>query len=182
MMRPLRWWPLLLVPSGFVAGHELGYQAATALGRAPVPGGHDYLGGLALVGAPFAFAAVARSLVAGLRDELPTVRWSTLAGAQVALFLAVELTEHAAAGLTPVATLAEPAVLLGLAAQLAVAAALVRLVRTSHEVGAALAAARRRGAPAPVARPVPGGGAVPLPLAVPVSSLSRRGPPPARAR
>ena len=94
----------------------------------------------------------------------------------------VELTEHAAAGLTPVATLAEPAVLLGLAAQLAVAAALVRLVRTSHEVGAALAAARRRGAPAPVARPVPAVGAVPLPLAVPVSSLSRRGPPPARAR
>src|SRR5690606_41414824 len=81
-MRPLRWWPLLLVPSGFVAGHELGYQAATALGRAPVPGGHAYLGGLALVGAPFAFAAVARSLLAALRDELPTVPLSAAARSQ----------------------------------------------------------------------------------------------------
>ena len=182
VMRTLRWWSLLLVPSGFLAGHELGYQAATALGRAPVPGDHGYLGGVALVAAPFAFAAVARSLLAGLRDELPPVRWSTLAGAQVALFLTAEVAEHAAAGLAPAATLAEPAVLLGLAAQLAVAALLVRIVRTTHEVGTALAAARRAGRTATGARPGPATRAVPRPATVPVSSLSRRGPPPARAR
>ena len=160
VMRTLRWWSLLLVPSGFLAGHELGYQAATALGRAPVPGDHGYLGGVALVAAPFAFAAVARSLLAGLRDELPPVRWSTLAGAQVALFLPAEVAEHAAAGLAPAATLAEPAVLLGLAAQLAVAALLVRIVRTTHEVGP-LAAARRGAAPG--ARPARPPGPCPCP-------------------
>ena len=101
-MRNLRWWSLLLVPGGFVAGHELGYQGASALGAAPVAaGGHGYLSALLLIAAPFAFAAMARSLVAGLRTELPPVRWSTLAAAQTVLFLAVELAEHTRAGLSP---------------------------------------------------------------------------------
>lgn len=177
-MRSLRLWSLLLVPGGFVAGHELGYQGASALGAAPVAAeAHGYLGALLLVATPFVFAAVARSLLAGLRDELPPVRWRTVAGAQVALFLAVELGEHLRAGLTPAETLAEPAVVLGLVAQLVVAAVLVRIVRSSHEVGAAVAAARRRAPSHPPSRawrPVALSGA---PALVAVSSLSRRGPP-----
>jgi hypothetical protein len=180
-MRALRWWSLLLVPGGFVAGHELGYQGASALGATPVAaGGHGYLSALLLVGAPFAFAALARSLLAGFRDELPPVRWSTLAGAQVSLFLAVELAEHMAAGLSPAQTLAEPAVLLGLVAQLVVAAALVLILRSTHEVAAAVAAVRRRRRPeqrrptAPTWRTLPRTVATAV---VPVSSLSRRGPP-----
>ncbi|HEX6419385.1 MAG TPA: hypothetical protein VFZ77_12865 [Acidimicrobiales bacterium] len=185
MTRALRWWSLLLVPGGFVAGHELGYQAAALLGATPAAaGGHGYLGTLLLVGVPFAFAAVARGLVAGLRDELPPVRWSTLAGAQAGLFAAVELVEHLRAGFTLAATVVEPAVLLGLAFQAAVAALLVLIVRSSHHVAAAIAAARRRrrtrrprtaprlGAPA----------AAPAPALVALSSLSRRGPPPLPAR
>lgn len=178
-MRTLRWWSLLLVPGGFVAGHELGYQAAAALGATPVPASaHGYLGAVLLVAAPFAFAAVARSLLAGYRDELPPVRWSTLAGAQVALFLAVELAEHAAAGLSPAGTLAEPAVLLGLVAQVVVAALLVLVTRSTHEVAAAVAASRRCRLPLrPPARPWRTVHGAPVPAVVPVSSLSRRGPP-----
>ena len=178
-MRSLRWWSLLLVPGGFVAGHELGYQGASALGAAPIAaGGHSYLSALLLIAAPFACAAMARSLVAGLRAELPPVRWSTLAAAQTGLFLAVELVEHARAGLSPAATLAEPAVLLGLVAQLVVAAMLVRIVRTSHVAGAAVAAPPRRRAPLRATRRV--WRPIPLTMAtsvVAVSSLSRRGPP-----
>lgn len=179
VMRSLRWWSLLLVPGGFVAGHELAYQAASALGATPVTaGGHGYLTALLLIGAPFACAAMARSLVAGLRAELPPVRWSTLAAAQTALFLAVELAEHARAGLSPAATLAEPAVLFGLFAQLAVAAVLVRIVRTSHDAGLAVASRRRRVTPRGAVRrtwhPTP---LAMAPTIVAVSSLSRRGPP-----
>ncbi len=180
-MRALRWWSLLLVPGGFVAGHELGYQGASALGSTPVAvGGHGYLSALLLIGAPFAFAALARSLLAGFRDELPPVRWSTLAGAQVSLFLAVELAEHMAAGLSPAQTLAQPAVVLGLLAQLAVAGVLALILRSSHEAGAAVAAVRRRRRTVlrrPVAPRWRHLSPAAVPAVVPVSSLSRRGPP-----
>ena len=180
MNRALRWWSLLLVPVGFVAGHELGYTGAAALGSPAVTaGGHGYLLTLLLVGAPFAFAASARNLLAGLRDELPPVRWATLAGAQVALFAAVELAEHLHAGLSPAAIATQPAVLLGLAAQLVIAAAVVAILRTSHQAAAAIAAARRRPAALPRAPRRTGrpSALVVEPALVPVSSLSRRGPP-----
>lgn len=179
VMRSLRWWSLLLVPGGFVAGHEVAYQGASALGATPVAaGGHGYLSALVLIGAPFAFAAMARSLLAGFRDELPPVRWSTLAGAQTALFLAVELAEHMQAGLSPAQSLAQPAVVLGLFAQLAVAALLAGIVRSSHEAGASVAAARRRRALPRLTRRIwrPTAAAAPVAI-VPFSSLSRRGPP-----
>ena len=84
----LRWWSLLLVPGGFVAGHELGYAAASLLGAPPVAGGHGYLTVVVLVGVPFAFAAAIRAFLAGLRYELPPVGWPALASGQVALFVA----------------------------------------------------------------------------------------------
>lgn len=179
MSRALRWWSLLLVPGGFVAGHELGYAGASALGAPPVPaGGHGYLFTLVLVGAPLAFAAAARHVLAALRDELPPVRWRTLAMAQVVLFAAVELVEHARAGLTPLQALAEPSVLLGLAAQLAVATAVVAILRTSGRAAAALVTGRRRSVAHPAPRPVRRPARVVLrPIPVPVTSLSRRGPP-----
>ncbi|HET6664069.1 MAG TPA: hypothetical protein VFG94_07410 [Acidimicrobiales bacterium] len=177
-MRSLRWWSLLLVPGGFVAGHELGYAAASLVGAPPVPGGgHTYLTVVVLAGAPFAFAAMIRGFLAGMREQLPPVGWRTLALAQVSLFTAVELTEHRAAGLGPVETLAQPAVMLGLAAQVAVAALLHLMVRTSHKAGAAVASARQRRAVLvirPSWRPAGTGSAA---VIVPVCSMSRRGPP-----
>jgi len=177
--RALRWWSLLLVPGGFVAGHELGYAGAAALGSPAVAaGGHGYLLTLLLVGAPFAFAAVARNLLAGLRDELPPVRWATLAGAQVALFAAIEVAEHLHAGLSLPQTVAQPAVLLGLTGQLAVAAVVVAILRSSHRAAAAVAASRRRRTLFPASPPAWRPRVLVLePALVPVSSLSRRGPP-----
>ena len=179
MNRALRWWSLLLVPGGFVAGHELGYAGATAVGSPPVAAsGHGYLLTVLLVGAPFAFAAAARHLLAAWRDELPPVRWSTLAGAQVSLFAAVEVLEHARAGLSLPQTLTQPAVLLGLAAQLAVAAVVVAILRTSGRAAAVIAAARARAVRRPASRPAWRPVALaPQPALVPVWSLSRRGPP-----
>ena len=181
-MRALRWWSLLLVPGGFVAGHELGYQAAGALGSASVPsGGHDYLSFVVLVGVPFAFAALARTFLAGLRDQLPPVRFRTLALAQAALFLTVELVEHAAAGVGPAEALVRPEVVLGLVAQLAVAAVLTLIVRTTHDVGAAVAGATRRRV-IPPARPTwQPAGEQRVVLAVWASSVATRGPPVAPA-
>ena len=108
------------------------------------------------------------------------MRWATLAGAQVALFAAVELAEHLHAGLSPAAIVTQPAVLLGLAAQLVIAAAVVAILRTSHQAAAAIAAARRRPASLPRAprRIWTPGALVVQPALVPVSSLlARRGPP-----
>jgi hypothetical protein len=177
--RALRWWSLLLVPVGFVAGHELGYSGAAALGSPAVAAsGHGYLLTLVLVGAPFAFAAVARNLLAGFRDELPPVKWRTLATAQVALYSAVELVEHVAAGLSPWEAAMQPAVVLGLAAQVVVATVVVAILRTSHRAAAAVAASRCRRtlihAAQPAWRP---GELLAKPAVVPVWSLSRRGPP-----
>jgi hypothetical protein len=181
-VRGLRWWSLLLVPGGFVAGHELGYAGASLVVAAPVTGGgHGYLALVVLVGVPFALAASARAFLAGLRHQLPPVGLRTLALAQVGLFLAVELGEHLAAGLGPAEALAQPAVVLGLVAQVAVAALLHVIVRTSHGAGAAVATARCR-RPAHPARPAWRPTMAPPALTiVPVGSLSRRGPPAATA-
>jgi hypothetical protein len=175
-VRSLRWWSLLLVPGGFVAGHELGYAAASLLGASPVAGGHRYLTVVVVVGVPFAFAAAIRGFLAGLRDEQPPVGWPALASAQVTLFVAVELAEQGAADLGPAQALAQPAVLLGLVAQVGVAVLLHLIVRTSHQAGAALATARRR-RPTPLVRHGRSGRAASVAVIVPVSSLSRRGPP-----
>jgi hypothetical protein len=176
-VRSLRWWSLLLVPGGFIAGHELGYAAASLVGAPPVSGRHGYLTVVVLVGVLFAFAAAIRGFLAGLRDELPPVGWPALASAQVTLFVAVELVEQGAAGLGPAETLAQPAVLLGLVAQVGVAALLSLIVRSSRQAGAALATARRRSPTSLVTHGWRSRRAAPVPVIVPVSSLSRRGPP-----
>jgi hypothetical protein len=175
-VRSLRWWSLLLVPGGFVAGHELGYAAVSLLGATPGAAGHGYVTVVVLVGVPFACAAAIRGFLAGLREELPPVGWPGLALAQVTLFVAVELAEHGAVGLGPAETLAQPAVLLGLVAQVGVAALLHLMVRSSHHAGAARATARRR-RPTPVVRASWRPGRAAVAVIVPVGSLSRRGPP-----
>ncbi|MGH9212550.1 MAG: hypothetical protein ACRD2C_18040 [Acidimicrobiales bacterium] len=177
-MRSLRWWSLLLVPGGFVAGHEAGYEAARLLGAPAFTGGgqHDYLRSVVMVGVPFLFAAVARHLLAGIRDELPRARFGTLAIAQSTVFLAFELVEHAQVGMAPTETLRQPAVVLGLIAQVAAAAFLHLIARASHRIAAAVI----RGRPALRLVTRPSWAVVAIAaaaVAIPASSLSRRGPP-----
>ena len=167
------------MPGGFVAGHELGYAGASALGSPSVAAAdHGYLLTVLLVGAPFAFAAAARHLLAALRDEFPPVRFPTLAAAQIALFTLVETVEHAHAGLSLADTAAQPAVVLGLVAQLAVAAAVAAILHGTGRAAVAIVVWRRRRAPHPISRPVWRPRLLLLrPALVPVWSLSPRGPP-----
>lgn len=156
----------------------VGYALAGMLGAAPVVGAHHgYIGDLFFVAVPLTVAVLVRAFLSGMRDELPPVRLSHLALAQIGLFLSVELIEHAAVGIGAWATLTEPAVLCGLAGQLIVAWLIVLVVRASHKVGSIV------GTP----RPTPSyaherhrwGRSVALreSLGISVWSLSRRGPP-----
>lgn len=177
-MRSSRLWSLMLVPGGVAAGHALGYGGAALAGSPPaVAGGHGYLDAMFRLAVPFTLVVLARAFLSGARQELPPVRFRRLAVPQLALFTAVELVEHAAAGIGPAQSLRELSLVLGAVAQLLVAAALVRLVRWMRRAGELVAAARQ--APSRRAAAVPrrpGGGVVPVPV-VAVSSLSRRGPP-----
>ena len=166
------------MPGGFVAGHELGYVGASALGSPSVAAAHHgYLLTVLLVGTPFAFAAAARHLLAALRDEFPPVRFRTLAAAQIAVFTLVEAVEHAHAGLSLAETAVQPAVVLGLVAQLAVAAAVAAILHRTGRAAVAIAARRRR-APHPIPRPVWRPRLLRTrPALVAVSSISQRGPP-----
>lgn len=177
-MRLPRVWTLLLIPGGMAAGHVLGYALAGALGASPATSSHHgYVGDLLFVAVPLTAAVLVRGFLSGLRDELPPVRFSLLALAQITLFLSVELIEHSSAGIGAWATLTEPAVLCGLAGQLVVAWLIVLIVRASHRVGL-IVRAPRPALPRGHARRRWGRSIVPRgSFAVSVWSLSRRGPP-----
>lgn len=177
----VRWprlWTLLLIPGGMAAGHVVGYALAAAMGAAPVVGSHHgYVGDLFFVAVPLTVAVLVRAFLSGLRDELPPVRFSLLALAQMGLFLSVELIEHATVGIGAWATLTEPAVLCGLVGQLLVAWLVVMVVRASYQVGVIVRAPRRTQSRSHTqqrwGRSLVGRGS----LGVSVWSLSRRGPP-----
>jgi hypothetical protein len=177
-MRSSRLWSLMLVPGGVAAGHALGYSAAELAGSSPaVPGGHGYLDVLFRLAVPFTLVVLGRAFLSGARHELPPVRFARLAALQLGLFTAVEVVEHAAAGIGPARSLRELSLVLGAIAQLAVAGALVRLVRWMRRAGELAAAARRSRPHRPAAVPRRAvDGVVTVPVGA-VSSLSRRGPP-----
>jgi len=171
-------WTLLLIPGGMAAGHVVGYALSAALGASPIVGSHHgYVGDLFFVAVPLTFAVLVRAFVSGLRDELPPVRFTALALAQAALFLSVELSEHAAVGIGAWDTLREPAVLCGLAGQLLVAWLIVMVVRASHRVGLIVGAPRPTPSYAHEHRRWGRSVALRGSLGVSVWSLSRRGPP-----
>lgn len=176
-MRSSRLWSLLLVPAGLVAGHVIGYGAAGALGAMPATtAGHSYLQGLLCLAVPFSLAVLGQAVIAGVRAEVPPVRFASLGGAQVALFLLIEVAGRAAAGVPVLDALIEPSILLGALAQIAVAGALWSAVRAATRVGTRLAAPGGDTAVrvASAWRPT---GAVPAARSIALSSISRRGPP-----
>lgn len=167
----------MLVPGGMAAGHMLGYLLATAIGVAPSIASHPgYLDDLFAVAIPLTVMVLVRSFLGGMKSELAPVRFSTLAAAQVALYVSVELAERASGGIGW-GSLIETTLLCGVAAQFAVAWCLTRVVRASHRAGEQLALHRK----APLRRPTrPSWRAIsvlPSTLSVPIWSLSRRGPP-----
>lgn len=173
-----RRWSLLLVPGGVAAGHVLGYGAAGLAGATPsLTGGHGYLDVLLRLGVPFTLAVLARAFLSGTRSELPPVRYRDLAALQVAAFAAIEVGEHALAGIGPGRSLVETSFWLGVLAQLLVAGGLVALTAWLRRVGEAVAGRQRRRprVASPAARPLRS--LVAVPAVVAVGSLSRRGPP-----
>lgn len=179
-MRSSRWWSLLLMPAGLALGHFMAYGAARAQGSLPsLVGGHGSVHILLLLAVPFALAMVVRVAVGARRGEPLPVRLGWLAVQQVVAYVALELVEHGAAGIGPAAALRESTVLWGIAAQLALAllmTTLARGVRVAVQRLSSRSAVRLQPRPRP--RVLPGPTAGPVLLAVPVSSLSRRGPPP----
>ena len=177
-VRPSRVWSLLLLPGGLAAGHALGYSGAELVGSTPsINGEHGYLGALLCLGLPFALAVVWRAVLAGTRAERSPVRPSTLALAQVASFAAIEIIEHARAGIGPATSMREASFVLGVLAQLAVAWTVCALIRAANRVGAKAAERRRRRVDVSAPRSSAWVGSCVPRFAVAVSSLSRRGPP-----
>jgi hypothetical protein len=172
-------WSVLLLPGGMAVGHVLGYRLA-ALWGAPAPAptaGHGYLQALLLLAAPFLTIVLVRSFLGGARaGGITPIRFASLAAAQIGLYVAVELTEFAAAGIDPLAALVEPSLVIGVVAQVIVAAVLSTFARAAHRAGAWFAAT----VPAPTlhpTRPWRPESELPNGFLVSVWSLSRRGPP-----
>ena len=120
---------------GAFLGHQLGYGVAAAAEWSVLGPDHRYLAGFASLVPPVLIGAVALTAVAMVRQriDLGAAGVATLAIAQLAAFLSVELLEFAAAG-EPAALLVSPAVWLGAAAQPLVAWMLVRVIRLAAGV------------------------------------------------
>jgi hypothetical protein len=159
------------------AGHVLGYWLAGLWGAAPsLTSGHGYLEWLLLLAVPFSVAVLARAFVGGARAGVAPVRFGLLAGAQIVLFVVVEVGEHAAAGIGPSVALPEASLLLGVLGQLVVGGLLSVIVRGAHRAGEFVAASRHRPARLPTRSWLPVASHV-RKQAVPLSSLTERGPP-----
>ena len=180
IVRPSRLWSLLLLPGGLAAGHLIGYAVVRAQGGVPsLNTGHGYLHTLGMLAVPFTAAALLRIGVSGARGERLPVSFTRLAVQQVLAYMAVELVEHAAAGISPSVSLRESTMIWGIAAQVAVAAAVSLVVRGVSRAGRRLVLRGRVGwlsiISAPARHDQPAAGAVTPSVAL--SSLSRRGPP-----
>ena len=173
-----RLWSLLLLPGGVAAGHALGYSTAAFAGSAPlIEGEHGYLDLMFRLAVPFTLVVLARAFLSGARDELPPVRLPPLAAQQVALFVAIEVVEHALNGIGPARTLTEASLLLGVVAQVLVAAGLVALVGWMRRAGELVAAVGRGGHGRRSMAPWALRACSVVSPGVVVWSLSRRGPP-----
>ncbi|HEV3402614.1 MAG TPA: hypothetical protein VG078_12395 [Acidimicrobiales bacterium] len=126
-MRSVRCTPaVLVVPAAVLAGHWLGYVLVGSGHGGSHALHHGYLPAVALVALPPSVAAVLLAVVGSgarggdRRDGATPVAF--LVGAQWTLFVGQELVEHALAG-DALGVVASPALWLGLAAQVVVAAA-----------------------------------------------------------
>jgi len=162
----------LLAVAGALTGHWTGTTLADPSGLVD----HGYLGPVGIVLTPAAIAASAWLTLRGARRVgLADLSVSHLIALQVAVFVAQELVELAGAGLPLTQFLTEPAILLGLAAQLPVAF----VIRFAVRLAAALVASappRRRVPPGPSILPFAPAVAW-TPHALTVAAHGPRGPP-----
>lgn len=127
----------LLAPAGVVAAHALAYSAAHGWEheRQAMLTGHGPLAVLAAVALPLLFVALVVVVVTGPAGARPGVRQQ--ATTHLAVFAAVDYAERVA-GVASLASLVhDPAVWIGVAAQVATAMLVLLLVRATDQLVAA---------------------------------------------
>jgi hypothetical protein len=128
---------VLVVPAAVLAGHWLGYALAGNGHHGAQPVAHGYLPAAVAVALPALVAAMAWAAVGSrgwARSGGSPPRVAPLVGAQWVVFSLQELVEHTIAG-DAVGVVASPAVWLGLASQVAVAAATCLLLGAASSAG-----------------------------------------------
>ena len=112
-----------LVPAGVVVGHLAAYVLAhpDALERRHALAGHDRFSLLVVPAVLCAASLLARAVVLEHRGRRLQVSWRGLAAAQAGTFVVLEVAERLAVWGSPAGTVSEPALWLGLIAQLVVA-------------------------------------------------------------
>lgn len=132
----------LLLPAAVLAGHAVGYGAGHHHGAGAAA--HGYLPAAGELAALLAAAGILVAAISG-PSWRPTPRGvMRLAGTQSALFLMLELGEHAVSGVGAAAALASQPVWIGLGAQLALAAVTVLLLSSVAATGLRLQLLLRR--------------------------------------
>ena len=128
--------PLLLLPAGLTAGHAAGYLVTGGGHHGASDAAHGYLPLAVRLAVPLAAGGLAGAVAHGRRHAAARpLAWDRLALQLGALFLLVEVFEHAVAGLGPVHVLHAPATAWGLLGQLVAAWALTTLLRVAHRAG-----------------------------------------------
>lgn len=171
----------MFAPAGMLLGHAVGYLlVASHEHDAAIAAAHAHMPAVALLAAPAAIAALVLSAVY-YRAPVGGGRLLALSGAQVAAYGGMEALERVASGLSAAAAVHDPAVLAGLAAQLAVAVVLMGVERGARQVGRLVAEALRARRPRLASHTPPPLG--PAAIHVPVGRATnwrvrpRRGPP-----
>ena len=172
-MTPIRPWWLLLVPGGLLAGHAIGSFALLIVGHGGAAALDSSIESVLCASAPLALAAVMRAAVAGLRNEPMPISFRVLATTQLAVFVLVEVVEHAGANARPSALVA---LVLGALAQLLAAAILCALVKGAAAVGQRARTSRPPALAATIPRERPWPNQPVRSTVVPLS-LRQRGPP-----
>ena len=169
-----RSWSLLLVPGGLVAGHGAVGALGSLVGAPPFTGWDgSVLGALLCLSVPLSLAVFTRALVAGLPTETVPSLFRLLAPVQASLFLAIELYERGGQAASSGAAW----VLVGVVAQIGVAAVSCALVRALDAAGARLRQRRHVMSARATSRHAIVVSCVRLGSVLGLESLSRRGPP-----
>ncbi|HEX2029729.1 MAG TPA: hypothetical protein VHF25_17250 [Nitriliruptorales bacterium] len=177
--------PAVLAPAGVWAAHTLGYRLAhpDPAAHATALAGHSHLPVLGLVGAGLLVACLAWVAVRDASGRRLIVRLESLLVPLLVAFGALELAERVAVDEAATAALAEPAMAVGLAVQLLVAAVLLVALRGAERVGTWVARRLRPAAAAAAAVPPhPPSCVVSPPGSVWPWPIRRRGPPAALVR
>lgn len=178
-MRSPRMSTLLLLPGGLAFGHLLSCVVSRARGGGDVFGAYGLLACSLALAVPFTVAAIVCIARSGARGDRLRVGFAALAVQQVAAFVLIEVVEHVATGSVTTSSLPQPALVLGIGAQLVVATAAALLARGVHTAarllwGTSLPSVSRHVLRAAVSRPDLDDE---VGFSVALWSLSRRGPP-----